>query len=843
MALQQCLFAKRGVIYLLQSHKVNSFCFPKLLKGQLDQIFNYPLILVEAPSGFGKTTALKAYLTSDTSQAANVYWYTCLGEPVHKAWESICNILSSVDNDTVLTMQSLGVPCKNNVYELIELIRKIPIQQETVLVIDNYQLIRNEYFDALGNAFFYGFNPNFHIVVITQPPKRKSIGNTLHHAYRLLIDRTYLFFSKEDTNLFFRQSGIRLSDEELSRIWQNTEGWVAALCLQKKNYELRGDFGNAVGIDGLLETAIWSRLSTQEQDFLLSLSLFDHFSLQQALIMLDADVLPDFANDLLTLNDFIRYDEHTRSYYYHSLLHDYLKKHLEKRKATAFGKNVYLRAGTAYAATLQNYKAALCYYEIKEFEPLLSLPFKCSDLDEWVGLGSDLLVAEILKHCPEEVLLRCPKTLIIFAFEMFMLSQYELFDELCCIITRAITKENKNLHPGEFEQLSGEYALMTSLTKFNNIMLMSEEQKKAYRLLGGVSKLLTFTDGWTMDAPSVVYLFWRESGALQQELQCMDECMPYYYMVSNNHGMGGETVMHAEALLLSGDDAGAEILCHKALYVAEIKAQSSVCFCAEMCLLRIALLRGDVVLFEQIIASMEKRTLSVGNTRSRYIQALIKGFIFVGLDLADAVESWLFEPLEHERLLYTAAVPFGQMIYAGYLIESGQYAKLIGLSELFIDRAEAQGLLLARIYQHIYLSIAYQNTKQTAKAREQLNLALSFALPDAVYLPFAENAKLLGPLLISSLPAAHQDATEKLQSLVCRQNAGREKIKKYLEAGSFGLTPREKEIALLAKEGKTNKEIGARLFISAETVKMTLKKIYKKLGIHSRVQLEATAFK
>lgn len=827
----------------MRNQNKKAYCFPKLLVGQLAQILSYPLILVEAPSGFGKTTALKAYLESDISRAANVYWYTCLGEPVHKAWESICNILSPVDNDTVIKLQSLGVPCKNNLYELIELIRKISCQQKTVLVIDNYQLVRNEYFDALDHAFFNGFNPNFHVVVITQPPKKKNVVNTLHQAHRLTIDRTYFFFSKEDTSLFFRQSGIRLSDKELNRIWQNTEGWVAALCLQKKNYELRGAFGTAVGIDGLLETAVWNRMSSQEQDFLLSLSLFDCFTLKQVLIMLDADALPDFSNDLLTMNDFIRYDERTDSYFFHSLLHDYLKNHLEKRKATAFGKSVYLRAGAAYAATSQNYKAALCYYEINDFERLLSLPFECSELDEWVGFGSDQLVANIIKNCPENVLLNYPKILIVFAFEMFMQGQHELFETLCRIIMQTLTEENEKLQPGEFEQLSGEYALMTSLTKFNHIALMSEEQKKAYHLLGGASKLLTFTDGWTMDAPSVVYLFWRESGALKQELQCMDECMPYYYKVSGNHGMGGEIAMHAEALLLSGDHTGAEILCHKALYVADRKAQSSVCHCAEMCLLRIAIFRGDTVLFEQIITSMEKRTLSAGNTRSRYIQALIKGFVFVQLDLADGVESWLLEPLEHERLLYTTAVPFGQVVYAGYLIASRQYAKLIGISELFINRAEAQGFLLARIYQYIYLAIAFLNTNQAEKASEQLNLALKFALPDAVYLPFAENARLLGPLLNPALSAVHGDINEKIHNLVCRQNAGVEKIKKHLAAGSLGLTPREKEIAMLAKEGKTNKEIGARLFISAETVKMTLKKIYKKLGIHSRVQLEATPLK
>jgi len=828
---------------LLRTKKSKEYYFPKLLMGQFAQILNYPLTRVEAPSGFGKTTAVKEYLKETVSQTASVYWYTCLGEPANKAWDSICNVLAPVDENTVRKMKNLGVPCKNNLYEMIELMRGIFCEQQTVLVIDNYQLIRDEFFDALNNAFSNGFNGNFHIVIITQPSKKKSAVNTLYAPHKLLIDRSYFFFSKEDTRLFFMQSGIHLSDEELCGIWQNTEGWVAALCLQKKNYELKGSFGNAVGIDELLETAVWNRMSIEEQDFLLSFSLFDRFTLRQAMIMLNTDTLPEYANDLLAQNDFIRYDENSHSYFFHSLLRDYLIKYMEKKKTTAYGKLVYLRAGAAYAAVAQHYKAAQCYYEVDAFEQLLSLPFKCNDLDDWVGMGSDLFITNIIKKCPGDVLLNHPQNLIVFAFEMFSLGKYELFGELCGIITQTLTKDNKNLGQEELRWLSGEFAFMLSLTKFNNIELMSEEQKKAYSLLGGASKLLTFVDGWTMDAPSVLYLFWRESGALQQELQSMDACMPYYYKVTNYHGMGGEIAMRAEALLFAGDDEGAEVLCHKALYLAGMKAQSSICFCAEMCLLRISILRGDTALFERVMQNIEKRALTVCESRPRYIKALIKGFLFVQLDKADAIEGWLLEPLELERYLYIAAVQFGQIIYAGYLVASGQYAKLIGVSELLVERAAAQGLLLARIYQHIYLSIAYLNTNQKGKGIEQLKTALELALPDKVYLPFAENADLLGNLLNCELFAQYSQNIDEIHKLAWRQSAGVEKIKKHMMSKDLGLTPREKEIAILAQNGKTNKEIGALLFISSETVKMTLKKIFIKLGIHSRIQLEAIQFK
>jgi non-specific serine/threonine protein kinase len=56
------------------------------------------------------------------------------------------------------------------------------------------------------------------------------------------------------------------------------------------------------------------------------------------------------------------------------------------------------------------------------------------------------------------------------------------------------------------------------------------------------------------------------------------------------------------------------------------------------------------------------------------------------------------------------------------------------------------------------------------------------------------------------------------------------------DAGTAGLTSREREIAGLVAEGLSSREIAGRLVISKRTVDAHIEHIYGKLGVSSRVR-------
>ncbi len=126
--------------------------------------------------------------------------------------------------------------------------------------------------------------------------------------------------------------------------------------------------------------------------------------------------------------------------------------------------------------------------------------------------------------------------------------------------------------------------------------------------------------------------------------------------------------------------------------------------------------------------------------------------------------------------------------------------------------------------------------------RELAGRAL-LALPDAVEGALAENghARLRTDSVATSLPVGPSgDGTAAPSSAVVRGVVGEPVI---TPSNTFGLSAREREVLRLIAQGRTNREIGERLFISQKTVGVHVGNILAKLSVSGRVEAAAVAIR
>ena len=92
------------------------------------------------------------------------------------------------------------------------------------------------------------------------------------------------------------------------------------------------------------------------------------------------------------------------------------------------------------------------------------------------------------------------------------------------------------------------------------------------------------------------------------------------------------------------------------------------------------------------------------------------------------------------------------------------------------------------------------------------------------------------------IPAFNSQDLAYLSAVSLHCSATLTKLRTRMSTDSFSadcLTDRELQVAELVAQGLTNAEIGVRLWISVNTVKQTLKNIFRKLNVSARAQMVA----
>ena len=789
------------------------YFFSKRLLEALQTMLKNPLTVVEAPAGYGKSVAVREFLSK--AHVTTIIATASQTSP-ERFWPNFCRALArDVPNagDLSKALLRLGLPRDYaQSRAALELMRQITFPQQSFLVFDDCHNAPRSFLDfceslAASNDALSGV----HVVYITRHALSGNREALRPQGPRPCIDRHVFTLTSPEIRDFYALYDICLRPGEEQELHAITEGWIYSLQLSLAWYKKHGNFSSfQKDIAAGMREMMYTPLSAEAKDLLLTLTPLECVTAEQASTLYGSDARA-LLEELTSKNAFVFLDHASKVYSPHALLWQFLQG-LFKEKGVLTDerrREIYRACGDVLKKAGEFASAVAAWHNAGDFESALAA------LEENLSGNPVTERAEVyfamFRDCPEEILERHLGASFKYAIAAFSAGDLPAFEaRLAWLAKRCAALPDGD----DTQRWRGELHVLLALMKFNDTEAMSRHHRMAFDLLKKPTSLYGPDSPWTLGSPSVLFMFYRESGKLADALRLMHECMPYYYQLASCHGAGAEFLMEAEALYYAGDFAKAEKTCQIALAWAVRREQLANEFCAMFLQMRLALLAGDVnALFgghhralpganpggyggrqppggipEERVGLMAGMRGMIAKGKNYFLlhtADLCEGWLYAALGLHDNIPLWLRSELSDESRLYAFARGYYYIVHGRALLLAGEYARVITqFNGLLHAEAFSQHLLFS-VYAHIYLATALQKTGRRQMAVDTLKTALHTALPDALHMPFAENYDLVGPLLTKALSGkGHKRALSHIEILAKQVDAGREAVLRSLPEGA-----------------------------------------------------------
>ncbi|MDR3204918.1 MAG: LuxR C-terminal-related transcriptional regulator [Deltaproteobacteria bacterium] len=819
-----------------------SLYFSQRLKKALANMFDNPLTVIEAPMGYGKTLAAKTFLTN---ASVKVVWTTAQASGSKTFWSDFCKELDQVipqSSKDISELNQLGFPeDQARTVEGLKIFQRIPFPKKTVLVFDDCHLLPRSFISFCENLAAETFL-NVSIVAITR--NSWGEGERLINSQNSLsrIDQSLLALNSSEIAEYFELNGVTISPDVALQLHENTSGWISALYLSLLWFEKNGNFSSIPeDISVSLQDMVYEPLSSQAKELLLVLAPLERFTIAQAVRLYGSDA-PLLLAELTTKNAFVFFDRLHQVYFPHAVFRQLIQKIFKGNVLTEVRRReIYRACGDEFMAAGELASAMEAWYLAGDFERALTV----LESDMTLNLVTERaeLYIEMFKHCPQDIMERHLGAWFKYAIALFSAGDFTSFENQL----RWLAERCACLDQGqEANRWLGELQVLLALTKFNDIEAMSAHFKKALTLLKEPTILYGTDFPWTLGSPSVLFMFHRQSGILDEELLQMRSNMPSYYQLSSHHGAGAEYLMEAEAFYYRGEPNQAEALCQKALEMSWHHNQLGNVICAYFIQMRLAIMKGD---FEIIFGGGQKSGLLyemrslIARSRDFFMlhtADLCEGWLYASLSLYEKIPLWLTTKLDWDGRLYTFAKGFYPIVYGRAQLLAGKYADVIEELGVLLAGDTFKKNLLFSIYLRIYISAALHKLGRIPEALENLTLALDSALPDSLYLPFVENQDFIGHLLSRiQTKRKHEPFQTRQEEVADVYQAGREEILNVIEGRKsiLNLTQRELETLRFLAAGFSTTQTAEKMEVSVHTVRAHLKSASRKTGAKTRVAL------
>lgn len=203
------------------------------LRARLEAILDHPLTLVQAGTGYGKSTTLVAL----TSMVDRLFWYT-ITEPDRDPLLFFTHLACAFEQqpgwcEPVLSKlgESSGQVTPAALTPLLNLLTS-DLEDKAVLVLDDYHLVADvPEIAALVERLVDYLPPRLHVVLSSrQVPPLAALTRWRAKGDLLTLSRADLAFTASEIEALFReQYGCPITQEQAQVLATETEGWVIAL--------------------------------------------------------------------------------------------------------------------------------------------------------------------------------------------------------------------------------------------------------------------------------------------------------------------------------------------------------------------------------------------------------------------------------------------------------------------------------------------------------------------------------------------------------------------------------------------------------------------------------------
>jgi ATP/maltotriose-dependent transcriptional regulator MalT len=303
----------------------------------LDGILEARLILLSAPPGFGKTTALADWLAASDARWAWLALDEADNDPtrfLRHLWAAVADV--DPDDASSLAAAAPSADARDVTGEVAEVLAERP--GPSVVVLDDYHLVESSEVQRAVSLLLDQLPAQAHLAIATRVDPALPLARLRARGELLEVRADALRFTSEEARLFFAERmGLALSAADVETLVARTEGWPAVLQLAGLALTGREDVSGYVRsfsathrfvLDFITEEVL-GRLEPGVREFLLRTSVLDRLTgpLCDALTGgTDGQAMLEHlerANLLL-----VPLDDERRWYRYHRLFADLLRARL-----------------------------------------------------------------------------------------------------------------------------------------------------------------------------------------------------------------------------------------------------------------------------------------------------------------------------------------------------------------------------------------------------------------------------------------------------------------------------------------------------------------------------------